>query len=46
MKLAVHSSYARALADWLVGEKGQTFLLEYGRKAPGGIPLFYPVGAP
>jgi tungstate transport system substrate-binding protein len=37
---------ARALADWLVGEKGQGFLLEYGRKAAGGIPLYYPVSPP
>jgi len=37
---------ARVLADWLVGEKGQTFLIDYGRKAPGGIPLFYPVNSP
>lgn len=35
---------ARALADWLTGESGQTFLIEYGKKAPGGIPLFFPVG--
>jgi tungstate transport system substrate-binding protein len=37
---------ARALADWLVGDQGQTFLLEFGRKQPGGIPLFYPVNIP
>jgi tungstate transport system substrate-binding protein len=37
---------ARVLADWLAGEKGQTFLLDYGRKSPGGIPLFYPVNLP
>ena len=37
---------ARVLADWLTGEKGQAFILEYGRKAPGGIPLYYPVNAP
>ncbi len=37
---------ARALADWLTGEKGQAFLLDYGRKSPGGIPLYYPVNAP
>jgi tungstate transport system substrate-binding protein len=37
---------ARALADWLVGEKGQKFLFEYGSKVPGGIPLFYPVNLP
>jgi tungstate transport system substrate-binding protein len=34
---------ARALADWLVGEKGQTSIREYGRKTPGGIPLYDPV---
>ncbi len=37
---------ARVLADWLVGESGQRFILEYGRKQPGGIPLFYPVNLP
>lgn len=36
---------ARVFADWLVGEKGQSFLLNYGRKA-GGIPLYYPVNLP
>jgi tungstate transport system substrate-binding protein len=41
-----NSAGARVLADWLVGEKGQRFLLDYGRKQPGGIPLFYPVNAP
>ncbi len=38
-----NSAGARALADWLVGEKGQEFILDYGRKSPGGIPLYYPV---
>lgn len=37
---------ARALADWLAGERGQAFLLEYGRRTPGGIPLYYPVTVP
>jgi len=37
---------AHVLADWLVGAKGQNFLLEFGRKSPGGIPLFYPVNLP
>jgi tungstate transport system substrate-binding protein len=37
---------ARTLADWLVGEKGQAFILAYGRKSPGGIPLYYPMGLP
>lgn len=37
---------ARALADWLVGEKGQTFLIDYGRKSPGGIALYFPVNVP
>ncbi len=37
---------ARALGDWLAGEKGQAFLLDYGRKAPGSIPLFHPVTLP
>lgn len=39
-----NSAGARALADWLVGEKGQGFILDYGRKSPGGIPLYYPAG--
>ena len=37
---------ARALADWLVSEKGQAFLVEYGREKNGGIPLFFPVNLP
>ena len=37
---------AHALADWLVSEKGQTFILDYGRKAPSGIPLYYPSSVP
>lgn len=37
---------ARALADWLTGVQGQTFLIEFGRKSPGGIPLFHPVNPP
>jgi tungstate transport system substrate-binding protein len=37
---------ARALADWLTGDAGQKFLLEYGRKSPGGIPLFHPLRVP
>ena len=37
---------ARALADWLVGEKGQGFLVEYGREKNGGIPLYFPVSVP
>lgn len=36
---------AHALAEWLTGEKGQAFLIEYGRRSPGGIPLYYPVGS-
>jgi tungstate transport system substrate-binding protein len=36
---------ARVLADWLTGEKGQAFLIEYWRKTPGGIPLYYPAGS-
>jgi tungstate transport system substrate-binding protein len=34
---------ARALAEWLTGEKGQTFIREYGQKPPGGIPLYFPI---
>jgi len=37
---------ARALADWLTGDPGQKFLLDYGKKEPGGIPLFYPIRVP
>lgn len=37
---------AKVLSDWLTGEKGQSFLLDYGRKQPGGIPLFYPIRVP
>jgi tungstate transport system substrate-binding protein len=37
---------AKALADWLAGDPGQKFVLEYGRKEPGGIPLYYPIRVP
>ena len=37
---------ARVLADWLVSEKGQRFLIEYGRQKNGGIPLYFPVNPP
>jgi len=37
---------ARALADWLCGERGQAFIVEYGRQSPDGIPLFHPVNLP
>jgi tungstate transport system substrate-binding protein len=37
---------AKALADWLTGDPGQKFILEYGKKEPGGIPLFYPIHVP
>jgi tungstate transport system substrate-binding protein len=37
---------ARALADWLVGEKGQQFLVDLARRQPGGIALFHPVNLP
>jgi tungstate transport system substrate-binding protein len=37
---------ARALSDWLTGDPGQKFVLEYGKKEPGGIPLFYPIRVP
>ncbi|EDY22182.1 tungstate ABC transporter permease [Chthoniobacter flavus Ellin428] len=37
---------ARVLADWLTGDPGQKFLLDYGRKAPGGIPLYHPIHVP
>jgi tungstate transport system substrate-binding protein len=37
---------AKALADWLVGDPGQKFLLDYGKKENGGIPLYYPIHVP
>jgi tungstate transport system substrate-binding protein len=37
---------AKALADWLTGDPGQKFILDYGKKEPGGIPLFYPIRVP
>ncbi len=37
---------AKALADWLVGAPGQTFLIEYGKKQAGGIALYFPVNLP
>jgi len=40
----VNAEGAHALADWLTGEKGQAFLLDYGRRT--GIPLYYPVNIP
>ena len=42
----VNAEGARALADWLAGEKGQAFILDYGRRSPGGIPLYYPANIP
>jgi tungstate transport system substrate-binding protein len=42
----VNTAGARALADWLTGDGGQKFLLAYGKKEPGGIPLFYPIRVP
>jgi len=42
----VNATGARALADWLAGAPGQKFLLDYGRKEPGGIPLFHPIRVP
>ena len=42
----VNADGARALADWLTGERGQAFILAYGRKTPGGVPLYYPVNIP
>ncbi len=42
----VNVAGARAMADWLTGDSGQRFLLELGRKEPGGIPLFYPIRVP
>ena len=37
---------ARVLADWLVSEKGQRFLVEYAHEKNGGIPLFFPINLP
>lgn len=42
----VNSAGARVLADWLAGPKGQKFLVEHGRKAPGGVALFFAVDPP
>ena len=42
----VNAAGARALSDWLTGESGQKFLLDYGRKQPGGIPLYHPIHVP
>jgi tungstate transport system substrate-binding protein len=42
----VNADGARALADWLTGEKGQAFILDYARKSPGGIPLYHPASLP
>jgi tungstate transport system substrate-binding protein len=39
----VNTAGARALADWLTGEAGQKFLLDFGKQSPGKIPLFYPI---
>lgn len=41
-----NSAGAQALSAWLTGEPGQKFLLDYGKKEPGGIPLFYPIRVP
>lgn len=37
---------ARALADYLLSEKTQTFLTSFGTRVTGGRPLFHPVAAP
>ncbi len=37
---------ARSLADYLLGDKTQNFLLQFGTNSPGGMPLFYPVNRP
>ena len=42
----VNAAGARALADWLTGDPGQKFILDYGKKEPGGIPLYYPIRVP
>ena len=42
----VNVAGAKALADWLVGDAGQKFLLEYGKQEAGGIPKFYPIRVP
>ena len=41
-----NSAGASALADWMVSDQGQTFLLNYGTEQPGGIPLYYPIAEP
>jgi len=42
----VNADGARVLADWLVGGKGQSFIVDYARKSPGGVALFHPVNVP
>lgn len=42
----MNAAGARALADWLTGDAGQKFIVEYGRQEPGGIPLYYPIRVP
>ena len=42
----VNAAGARVLADWLAGDAGQKFILDYGKKEPGGIPLYYPIRVP
>jgi len=42
----VNAEGARVLADWLTGEKGQAFIVDYARKSPGGIPLYHPASIP
>lgn len=42
----VNAEGARVLADWLTGEKGQTFIVDYARKSPGGIALYHPANLP
>lgn len=37
---------ARALADWLVGERGQRFLVDFAAEQPSGIALFHPITLP
>jgi tungstate transport system substrate-binding protein len=37
---------ARALSDFLLSDKVQNFLLEFGRQTNGPGPLFFPVATP
>jgi tungstate transport system substrate-binding protein len=39
----VNQAGARALGDFILSEKIQTFMADYGKDENGGLPFFYPV---